>query len=224
MTMVVKLGSSLVADEQGRVRRTPPRRARVAEIGELVAAPASASASSPRARSRSASASSASSAARARRRSCKPPRPWARPGSSSPGRGAARRGAPGGAALPVRRGLRRPGDLRQRPERAHGAAAAPHRPGRERERRDRDGRDHLRGQRRARGPGRGARRCEAARAADRGGGRVHVTSRPTRAPSSSPRAPPSQASASAGQPAGPGRDGEQDRGRAGSRPRPGSRR
>ena len=84
VTVVVKLGSSLVCDGSGRVRRSLLA-ARAADIA-AIAKEARASASSPRARSRSACRCSASPAVRAGRRSCRRPPPPGRCGCNSRGR------------------------------------------------------------------------------------------------------------------------------------------
>ena len=169
VTVVVKLGSSLVVGPGGRVRRSMLRDrgreiARIVGGGEPVCVVSSGAIALglPRLgldrRPRSiAQLQAASALGQARLQAA-----W--DAALAPLHGRA------GAAHGRRR--RRPHDLRQRPERAGGAAQARRRPGRERERRDRDRRDHLRRQRRARRPGRRAAPRASARAAHRGRGRL----------------------------------------------------
>ena len=153
VTLVVKLGSSLVAGPGAFGARAP---ARAAPRSARSSAAASRSASSPRGRSRSDCRGSAGARPRAcrssrrRRRSAR--RACSRPGTR-------RSGARGCAAqvLLTAADAGRPRQLRERGTRPERCSRFARRPGRERERRDGDRRDHLRRQRRARGPGRGAR-------------------------------------------------------------------
>ena len=151
---VVKLGSTLVADERGDVRADVLREV-CRQVGDDPRRRRSRPRSSPRARSRSACARWACPCARRRSRSCRPP-PRSGRGrctTSTPDLlGGARRGGRPGAADLLRH-------LRARavPERAphaREAARLGRRAGHQRERHDRHRRDQLRRQRHPRRAGR----------------------------------------------------------------------
>ena len=167
MTVVVKLGSTLVVDANGRVRRSLLARARRGGRRACARRRAGLHRLVRRDRSRTATPRPDTPAAgHVEAPGCFGGGPVATAGGM--GRRAAR-GGPRGRADPAlgarSRGAR---ELRQRSQRLRDAAEARRRSRRQRERRDCDGRDHVRRQRRARRAGRGPDARAAADPADRG--------------------------------------------------------
>ncbi len=177
--VVVKLGTGLVVGADGSVR-SDLLHARAREIATL-------------ARRRRARVRRLFRGDRARPAQARPPasapldgeapgglRPWPGQAPIGLGGGAGRTRDPRGPDPPRCRRRGRPNRLRQRAPGLRGALPARRGARRERERRDGHGRDHIRRQRRARGPGRSPRPGGRARPADGGRGRVHAGARHSR--------------------------------------------